>query len=113
AELPERDAQRSCAVAGGGFFIMRAPGAHVVVDCGDIGLRGRGGHGHNDTLAIDVFYRGAPLLVDSGCYVSTAPPRQRNAFRSTAAHNTVVVDDMEIGDLRDESLWTIGRPPEP
>src|SRR5262249_28397448 len=91
AELPERDDTRSRAFAAGGFFIMRAPGAHVVVDCGDIGLRGRGGHGHNDTLAIDVFYRGAPLLVDSGCYVYTASPRLRNAFRSTAAHNTVVV----------------------
>jgi uncharacterized heparinase superfamily protein len=74
---------------------MRSADAHVFVDCGPVGLRGRGGHGHNDCLAFELWTDGAPLITDSGSFTYTSSYELRNAFRATAAHNTPVVDGEE------------------
>ncbi len=92
----------------GGFYVMRAPDAVMVIDAGEIGMRGIGGHGHNDVLSFDLWAAGAPLLVDSGTYTYTADPRARQALRSTAAHNALRVDRQETSRLGDDRwLWLI------
>ena len=45
---------------------MRAPDTVMVIDAGEVGMRGIGGHGHDDVLSFDLWAAGAPLLVDSG-----------------------------------------------
>ena len=53
---------------------MRSPDAVMVVDAGEVGMRGIGGHGHNDVLSFDLWAAGAPLLVDSGTYTYSRRP---------------------------------------
>lgn len=94
----------SRAFAAGGFYIMRTENTHVFIDVGEIGLRGRGGHGHNDTLSFELWHH-VPFIVDSGTYTYSADTRMRTRLQGTASHNTVMVDDVEIADWTD--LWTI------
>jgi uncharacterized heparinase superfamily protein len=99
---------RSCAFPKGGFFILRSGAHHIFVDCGPIGLAGRGGHGHNDLLSFEAVLHETPIFVDAGCYVYTASPVDRNAFRSTSYHNTPQVDGQEINRFIDSrNLWTL------
>jgi uncharacterized heparinase superfamily protein len=92
----------------GGFYVMRAPDVSMLVDAGDVGMRGIGGHGHNDVLSFDLWAAGAALLVDSGTYTYSADAAARQAMRSTAAHNTLRVDGQETSRLgTGRWLWRI------
>jgi uncharacterized heparinase superfamily protein len=86
---------------------MRTRCDHVFVDCGPVGLAGRGGHGHNDCLSFEATLDGETLFVDSGSYVYTASPGERNAFRSTLAHNTPTVDGEEQNRIPPHDLWRL------
>lgn len=92
----------------GGFYVLRNASTHLCVDCGDVGMRGRGGHGHNDSLSFDLFMCGHRVLADCGAFVYTASREWRNRFRSTAFHNTIQVDDQEINRLVEpNALWQL------
>jgi hypothetical protein len=92
----------------GGFFIMRNARDHVLIDCGPVGLGGRGGHGHNDCLSFEAVLNGERLIADCGAYVYTASAKDRNLFRSTAYHNTPQVDGQEINRfIAWNALWTL------
>jgi hypothetical protein len=86
---------------------MRNEVDHVFVDCGPVGLSGRGGHGHNDCLSFEAFLDGVPLVSDCGSYLYTASFQERNLFRSTAYHNTPQIDGLEMNRLDPELLWTL------
>ena len=89
-----------------GFYILAGGDDHVFVDCGPIGLGGRGGHGHNDILSFEAVLEGHPLIVDPGSYVYTASAEDRNAFRSTAYHNTPQASGEEINRfISPDNLW--------
>jgi hypothetical protein len=45
------------------------------------------------------------LIVDSGTFTYSADVKLRNEFRSTAAHNTLMVDGKELADFT--GLWSI------
>lgn len=102
----------STAFREGGFFVLASGADHVFVDCGPVGLAGRGGHGHNDCLSFAAVLDGERIVVDSGTFVYTASPSERNAYRSTAAHNTPVVDDEEQNRIP-ESLWQLANDARP
>jgi uncharacterized heparinase superfamily protein len=111
ADLPARAAITdnevgSQAFSQGGFFVMRNDQDHVFIDCGPVGLAGRGGHGHNDCLAFEAVLAGCRLISDCGAFVYTASPDDRNRFRATAAHNTPRVNQAEINRFRERlDLW--------
>jgi hypothetical protein len=99
---------RSIAFRDAGFFILRDARNHVFIDCGPLGLAGRGGHGHNDLLAFEAVLRGTTLVSDCGAYLYTADYRERNSFRSTAYHNTPQIDGQEINRfVRPDFLWSL------
>lgn len=104
--------RRSAAFPVGGIYVLACGDDHVVIDCGPVGLAGRGGHGHNDCLSFEASLAGKRLICDSGSYVYTSSPAERNAFRSTAAHNTPVVDGVEQNRIPD-SLWQLENDAEP
>lgn len=91
-----------------GVYIMRSDDSVVFVDAGPVGMAGRGGHGHNDCLSVDVTLAGQHLIVDPGAYVYTADWQARNAFRCTAAHNTPRIDGEEINRfVNPKYLWLL------
>jgi uncharacterized heparinase superfamily protein len=112
AELPPRP-QRSSAFPNGGFYVMRNTADHVFVDCGPVGLAGRGGHGHNDCLAFEAVLDGVHLATDCGAFLYTASFAERNRFRSTAYHNTPRVDSQEINRMRPNQLWSLENDAKP
>ncbi len=85
-----------------GVYIYRQTSWHLCVRCGPNGIRGHGGHGHNDKLSFELALNGANFFTDSGTYVYTASEDLRNAFRATIAHNTLVADGREQND------WPLG-----
>ena len=90
----------------GGVYVMRGGGDHVFIDCGPVGLAGRGGHGHNDLLSFEAVLDGVPLVTEGGCYVYTADFASRNRDRATLSHNSPIVDGEEINRfLGPELLW--------
>jgi Heparinase II/III-like protein/Heparinase II/III N-terminus len=91
----------------GGAYVMRHGDSHVFIDCGPLGLAGRGGHGHNDALSFEAWLRGVPLVIDRGSFVYTASFDKRNEFRSTPSHNTPAVDGEEMNRIDPKSLWTM------
>lgn len=98
----------STAFRHGGFFVMRNAQDHVFIDCGPVGLGGRGGHGHNDCLSFEAVLEGERLITDCGAYVYTASAKDRNLFRSTAYHNTPQVDGQEMNRfIAWNALWTL------
>lgn len=98
----------SQAFADGGFYVMRSARDHVFIDCGPLGLAGRGGHGHNDCLAFEAVLDGVQLVSDCGAYLYTASFEERNRFRSTAYHNTPQIDGEEINRfIRPDYLWNL------
>ncbi len=89
----------------GGFYIMRTKDVHLFIDAGELGQRGRGGHGHNDTLSFELWLNNAPIIVDPGTYAYTFDLAARRALRSTLAHNTVMIDGKEIADF--DGIWSV------
>jgi len=105
-ELPQ--GIESSAFPIGGFYIMRNGSDHVFIDCGPVGMLGRGGHGHNDCLAFEAVLNGAHLVADCGAYVYTASYMERNRFRSTAYHNTPQIDGVEMNRfVSPDNLWNL------
>lgn len=80
----------------GGVYVLRDSRNHVFIDCGPIGLAGRGGHGHNDLLSFEAMLDGVPLITEGGSYVYTADEVSRDIDRSTRSHNTPMVDGQEL-----------------
>lgn len=94
---PER---QSVCMANTGLCVMRTGwgkgDSFLVFDCGPHGMGG-GGHGHADSLSIELFAHGEPLIVDPGTYAFSFDFPGREYFRGTSAHNTVVVDGRDQG----------------
>ena len=80
----------------GGFCVMRDDWSresnYLLVDAGPHGFL-TGGHAHADALSFVLAVGGSQLLIDPGTFVYSALGPERNAFRSTAAHNTATIDD--------------------
>ena len=97
----------SVAYAETGYVVMRGGwGANdpvLMFDCGPLGP-GPSPHGHADALSIQLFC-GAPWLVDAGTYSYNLDYAWRDAFRSTRAHNTLLVDGEEQSVPADRMSW--------
>lgn len=111
AELAEKNkpALQSAAFPDGGLYVLAdaEPWAQAMaIDAGPQGV-GRCGHGHADALSVRLTMKGARWLVDSGTgvYISS-DPADRNAFRGTSAHNTMLVDGVDQAVPGDPFSWT-------
>jgi hypothetical protein len=88
-----------------GFYLMRERGLYLLIACNPVGTRGIGNHKHNDVLSLELHADGQDLIVDPGSYLYTPEPIWRNRFRSTAAHNTVMVDGAEQNRFGEGGLF--------
>ncbi|MFL6351677.1 MAG: alginate lyase family protein [Bryobacteraceae bacterium] len=73
-----------------GLAVLQDSSNRIIFDAGPFGP-GSAGHSHSDSLAVVASAAGTPILVDSGTYTYTQH-EWRNAFRGSAAHNTVRID---------------------
>ena len=91
-----------------GIAVMRtAPAHYLLVTNGAVGTRGFGNHKHNDLLSFEYHHGGTPLILDPGSYVYTSDVDERNRFRGTAYHSTLMVDSVEQNELRPDFLFRI------
>lgn len=74
-----------------GLAVMESESGRALLDAGCFGP-GRAGHSHSDSLSTVISATDGPILVDSGTYTYVGDPQQRDAFRGSAAHNTIRVD---------------------
>jgi hypothetical protein len=77
----------------------------AVFDCGPLGMEPLAGHGHADALSFTLRVFGRDVLVDPGTYDYFSHPKWREYFRSTRAHNTVVIDGRDQSEILDNFLW--------
>src|SRR6185369_5573288 len=93
ATEPEK---QSVAFPAGGYYVMRdgwtADSNYLLFDCGPHGTDNCG-HAHADALSFELAVKGRTLLVDPGTYTYTGSKEMRDWFRSSAAHNTLTVDN--------------------
>jgi hypothetical protein len=98
---PESPRRASRAFPAGGRYVMRHAGHHAIVCTDEVGTGGFGNHKHNDILGFELVVGGRPTAVDCGSYLYLSDRRARAAFRSTRAHNTVMVGGREQNDMPD------------
>jgi hypothetical protein len=87
-----------------GVAIMAADSVHAIADAGPFGPF-RSGHSHADTLSIVIRRDDEDLLIDPGTFTYVGDPRWRDAFRGTAAHNTVRVGGLDQADPAGPFAW--------
>jgi hypothetical protein len=91
-----------------GYYIAKNQHDHLFIDCAEVGMRGKGGHGHNDCLHFSLMLNGQLLFIDRGAYLYTADAKARNDYRATHSHNTPQVDHTEINAfLGWDFLWNV------
>ena len=104
-----RDAETgSKAFPHAGIYIMRHDDLYLCFNASSAGINGRGSHGHNDALSIEVSARGRAFIVDPGTYMYTGDLKRRHDFRSTAYHSTVQIDGVEQNTIKREMPFIIG-----
>jgi uncharacterized heparinase superfamily protein len=77
----------------------------VVFDCGELGFKSIAAHGHADALSFTLRAFGSDVFVDPGTYDYFSFPAWREYFRSTSAHNTLVVDGLDQSVMLGQFLW--------
>jgi len=85
--------------------VSNAAGDYLLVTNGIVGTNGFGNHKHNDLLSFELHHRGVAWIVDPGSFVYTSDADARNRFRSTAMHNTMMVDEVEQNEFRPDWLF--------
>lgn len=96
-----------------GIYVMRDRDLYLCFNAGGVGINGRGSHGHNDVLSIEVSAAGRAFIVDPGTYVYSTDLRKRHEFRSTAYHSTVKIDNLEQNTIDLEMPFVIGNQARP
>lgn len=86
-----------------GLYVYRSPTLYLAIRCGRGDQNRIGNHAHNDNLSFELAVDGIAIVVDPGTYVYTPAIEQRNLYRSTRMHNTLVVDG------REQNEWQPGR----
>lgn len=109
SSAPEPRRIKSRAFRGSGFYLLQSGSGSgrisVSFDCGELGFGSLAAHGHADALSVTLRACGVDVLVDAGTYDYFTYPAWRNYFRSTRAHNTVVVDGLDQSEMLGSFLW--------
>ncbi len=78
-----------------GIAIARRRDTEILFVAMPNSISGKGSHSHNDKLSLIMRVGGEEILCDSGTCCYTRDATTRNRFRSSTAHNTVIVDEKE------------------
>jgi hypothetical protein len=97
--------------ADAGMILLRTdqatkPELWVRFDCGPHGYLSIASHAHADALSVEVRFDGVEVLADPGTYAYHSAPDWRRYFRTTAAHNTLVIDGVDQSEPGGPFMWT-------
>jgi len=91
-----------------GFVVLRdgwnQRSSYVFVDAGAHGAMNYV-HAHADALSFEYASNGVTWMVDPGTYTYTKDPELRDQFRSSSAHNTVVVEGQSQSQSNGPFSW--------
>ncbi|RAP38287.1 hypothetical protein DID80_02540 [Candidatus Marinamargulisbacteria bacterium SCGC AAA071-K20] len=84
-----------------GYFIKKNDQFYLCADIGKISPDFLCAHAHNDILSYVLSIDKLPIITDSGIfdYESGRKIEWRHYFRSTTAHNTIMIDDIEQNEI--------------
>jgi hypothetical protein len=107
----DRPAARPDHFPDAGITLLRTPpGTSPELWCrcdgGPHGFLSIAAHAHADALSVEFRHDGVEILVDPGTYCYHGEPEWRAYFRSTRAHNTVVIDDADQSVAGGPFMWT-------
>ena len=85
----------------GGYYTIRNKDSWAMIRCHSY----RDRPGHADMLHVDLWYKGINILRDGGSYMYYSPRLQKDYFVSTAAHNTVEIDNADQMVKGPRFLW--------
>lgn len=89
-----------------GFYIferkLSSGNWKLIIDAGQPGPTYIPGHAHCDAMSFELFCDGKPILVNCGTYAYQC--KERAFFRSTSAHNTVMLNGIE-----QSQCWSVFR----
>jgi hypothetical protein len=111
APTPPAELLVSRALPASGYYLLqcghkgRNDRISVVFDCGELGFKSIAAHGHADALSFTLRAFGSDVFVDPGTYDYFSYPAWRAYFRSTSAHNTLVVDGLDQSVMLGPFLW--------
>lgn len=89
----------------GGYTFLRSGSIFAAFDHAPLGFGSIAAHGHADALSFQLFIDGRQVLADSGTYIYHIDLPARNLLRTTAMHNTVVIDGCEQSEMLGAFLW--------
>ena len=84
-----------------GLYGLRTDRDMLVMDCGEVGPAYQPGHTHCDFLSYELMISGEHVVVDTGV-CEYEPGERRHFVRSTKAHNTVRVNELEQSEIWSE-----------
>lgn len=90
----------------GGYFVLQAQDSRMLLKAGPFGYLSTGAHGHADALSVTLAVEDQWWLVDPGTFTYHSSDEWRNYFRSTAAHNTMCVNQSNQSDIAGDFLWS-------
>ncbi len=97
--------QRNYAMKQAGIYVMRTgwekDDSFFHLHGVQLELGERSSHSHNDQCHLELHIQGEDILIDSGRYIynSSCWKNWRHYFLSACAHNTVYIDDHEMGKV--------------
>ena len=78
-----------------GICILSNVNAWIGVSCGSSGRYNRGGHGHNDKNSFELNVNSLDYIIDGGSPFYTSNFAERNRYRSTKSHSTLLIENEE------------------
>lgn len=89
-----------------GIAVLRSADRHLVVTAGPQHERVfPHGHMHSDAGSFELIHGSTPFVIDKGTYLYTYDAALRDHFRSSVAHNTVVIDGVEPMKTEETFSW--------
>jgi len=88
-----------------GFYIIRDKDFYLITGRNKCCYGKGGSHVHNDILNFELSMFGNDFIIDPGTYVYTPDFKARNRFRSTRAHNTVMIDNQEQNPISKDPFY--------
>ncbi|HML84540.1 MAG TPA: alginate lyase family protein, partial [Bacteroidales bacterium] len=81
-----------------GYRKLVSDDIEILIDAGNISPSYQPGHAHADHLSYELYYKGIPVIIDTG--TSTYNTGEIRTFeRSTGAHNTITVDNQNSSEV--------------